>query len=48
MHKCKYCKEKAEWLDELCQEHWERYCAQSWWEMMSIVNTAGAENGLEI
>jgi hypothetical protein len=35
--KCKHCEEQAEWMDEFCQEHWEEYCAQSWWAMLQNI-----------
>ena len=35
--KCECCNEQAEWIDRLCQIHWEEYCAQSWWAMLGEI-----------
>lgn len=34
MAKCIKCNEQADWLEIYCQEHWEQYCSEMWWEMI--------------
>jgi hypothetical protein len=33
--KCKHCNASAEWLNELCQLHWERYCNDEYWNWLA-------------
>lgn len=40
---CKYCFNEAEWLEELCQEHWEAVSSISWWVLIAIQNTLNYE-----
>lgn len=29
------CTEPAEWAGQFCQEHWEKFCSEAWWDEIS-------------